>query len=279
MASSNGSSASVWVIGGKTRVFAVLGDPVAHSLSPAMHNAAFHALGLDAVYVALRAQAADIPTLVRALARAGGGGNVTLPHKEVAAQAVTRPTARVSLLGACNTFWGDDGEIAGDNTDVDGVLVALRGLEAPATGWLIAGTGGGGRAAVAAGVACGARIAIRSRDPGRRKAVEAWATAQKAQLIPSVECEVLINATPLGLKPGDHLPLALEEAPRAQVAFDMVYGRGETAWVRQMRQEGLRAADGRAMLVAQGAAAFRRWFPDEDPPAEVMRAAVNDALR
>ena len=59
----------------------------------------------------------------------------------------------------------------------------------------------------------------------------------------------------------------------------MVYHRGETAWVRQMRQEGLRAIDGRAMLVSQGAAAFRRWFPDEDPPVEVMRAAVNDALR
>jgi len=267
------------VIGGKTRVFAILGDPIAHSLSPAMHNAAFRALGLDAVYVALRAQATDVPDLIRVLARAGGGGNVTVPHKEVAARSVTRPTTRVTVLGACNTFWGADGEISGDNTDVDGVLAALTGLDAPANGWLIAGTGGGGRAAVAAGVARGARIAIRSRDVARRKAFEAWATGQGAELIPAIECEVLVNATPLGLKPGDHLPLALEEAPRAQVAFDMVYGRGETAWVRQMRQEGLRAADGRAMLVAQGAAAFRRWFPDEDPPSEVMRAAVNDALR
>ena len=74
------------------------------------------------------------------------------------------------------------------------------------------------------------------------------------------------------------MPLALDEAPGAQVAFDMVYHRGETPWIRLMRQEGLRAADGRAMLVAQGAAAFRRWFPDEDPPTEVMRAAVHDAL-
>jgi shikimate dehydrogenase len=267
------------VIGGSTRVFAILGDPVAHSLSPAMHNAAFRALGLDAVYVALRAVPTDVPDLIRALARAGGGGNVTVPHKETAAQAVAHPTARVSALGACNTFWGAGAEIRGDNTDVDGVLDALARLDAPATAWLIAGTGGGARAAVAAAVARGARVAVRSRDHGRRKAFEGWAVRQGAVLAAPAACEVIINATPLGLHPGDHLPVALEEAPTARIAFDMVYARGETAWVREMRQEGLRAGDGRGMLVAQGAAAFRRWFPEEDPPAEVMSAAVNDALR
>jgi shikimate dehydrogenase len=97
--------------------------------------------------------------------------------------------------------------------------------------------------------------------------------------VTSSACEVLINTTPLGLQAGDHLPLALDEAPHALVAFDMVYHRGETAWVRLMRQEGLRAADGRAMLVAQGVAAFQHWFPEEDAPTEVMRAVVNDALR
>jgi shikimate dehydrogenase len=185
------------VIDGKTRVFAVLGDPVEHSLSPAMHNAAFRALGLDAVYVALRTHPTDLPDLIRALARAGGGGNVTVPHKEIAAQAVTRAAARVAALGACNTFWGAEGEVCGENTDIDGVLAALAGLEAPATGWLIAGTGGGSRAAVAAAVARGARIAVRSRDSVRRKAFEEWCTRQGAGLIPPGECEVLINATPL----------------------------------------------------------------------------------
>lgn len=267
------------MIGGRTRVFAILGDPVAHSLSPAMHNAAFRALGLDAVYVAVRASAADLPTVLRALARAGGGGNVTVPYKELAAEVVEHGTARVADLGACNTFWLQEGTVQGDNTDVDGVLEALAPLEAPATAWLIAGTGGGARATVAAAASRGARVAIRSRDPGRRRLFEAWCTAHGAPPAEPVECEVLINTTPLGLRAGDHLPLAHDEAPRAQVAFDMVYGRGETPWVRLMRQEGLRAADGRTMLLAQGAAAFRRWFPDEDPPVEVMRAALNDALR
>jgi shikimate dehydrogenase len=267
------------VIGGKTRVFAILGDPVSHSLSPAMHNAAFRALGLDAVYVALRSDATDLPVLMRALVSAGGGGNVTIPHKETAARAVTQPSERVTALGACNTFWGGDGELHGDNTDVEGILAALDQLEAPATGWLIAGTGGGSRSAVAAALERGARVSIRSRDTGRRQSLEEWAAGQGATLVAAAECEVLINATPLGLNPGDHLPLALDVAPRAQVAFDMVYGRGETTWIRQMRHEGLRASDGRAMLVSQGVAAFRRWFPDEDPPTEVMRAAVNEGLR
>lgn len=244
-----------------------------------MHNAAFLALGLDAVYVALRTTPADLPDLLRALARSGGGGNITVPHKEIAAKSVERASPRVQTLGACNTFWSEDGHSRGENTDVDGVLESLSRLEAPATAWLIAGTGGGARATVAAAAARGARVAIRSRDGSRRKEFEEWALAQGVGVVAPAECEVLINATPLGLNAGDHLPLALDDAPRGRVALDLVYHRGETAWVRQMRQEGLRSADGRVMLVSQGAAAFRYWFPDEDPPVEVMTAAINDALR
>ena len=267
------------MISGNSRVFAILGDPVAHSLSPAMQNAAFRALGLDAVYVALRTSAEKLPGLMGALAAAGGGGNVTVPHKEGAAGVVERPSARVQSLGACNTFWGADGAVQGENTDVDGVAVALDQLNAPASRWLIAGTGGAARAVVAAAVSRGAAVAIRSRDATRRVGFERWAEALGATLASPLSCEVLINTTPLGLHAGDHLPIAVEEAPGARVALDLVYARGETAWVRMMRQEGLRAADGRAMLVAQGAAAFRSWFPEEDPPVDVMRAAVTDALR
>jgi shikimate dehydrogenase len=267
------------VIGGSTRVFAILGDPVRHSLSPAMHNAAFRALGLDAVYVALRTAPGQVTDLIRALAHAGGGGNVTVPHKEVASRSLTLPSARVKSLGACNTFWGAGEEVHGDNTDVDGVLAALDQLEAPASAWLVAGTGGGARAVVAAAQIRGTRIAITSRDAGRRQRFVDWAAGQGVKSVAPGDCEVLINTTPLGLQPGDHLPIARDDAPRARAAFDMVYGKGETAWIREMRQEGLNAADGRVMLVAQGAAAFRRWFPQEDPPVELMRAAVNDALR
>jgi shikimate dehydrogenase len=90
---------------------------------------------------------------------------------------------------------------------------------------------------------------------------------------------VLINATPLGLQAGDPLPIEPDSFSRAEIAFDMVYAPGETSWIRSMKSRVPNSADGRAMLVAQGAAAFERWFPAKRAPVEVMRAAVNVALR
>jgi shikimate dehydrogenase len=267
------------VIDGATRVFAILGDPIAHSLSPVMQNAAFCALGLKAVYVPLRCVAEDLPSLLQAVGRAGGGGNITVPHKELAVSAVTVCRELVKTVGACNTFWGENGGTVGDNTDVHGVLEALHALEAPQSPWLIAGTGG---AAHAAGVAArnrGVSVAVSSRDSNRQRAFEGWLASLGVDLAPAADCRVLINSTPLGLKPGDPFPIQPETAPRAEVAFDMIYASGGTPWLRAMRSRVKRAADGRTMLVAQGAAAFERWFPGKDAPVEVMRAAVNAALR
>jgi shikimate dehydrogenase len=266
------------VIDGSTRVFAVLGDPVAHSLSPAMHNAAFRVLGLQAVYVALRCVPADVAGLMRALCRAGGGGNVTVPHKELAAQVVDRRQETVERVGACNAFWGEEGTCVGDNTDVPGLLAALDDLEAPPGGWLVIGTGGGARAAVGAARERGAPVSIASRSADRRRRLEEWSCSQGVQLIEAMDCAIVLNTTPLGLTPHDPLPLAAPP-PGASVALDMVYAPGETAWVRAMRLAGLRATDGRTMLVAQGAAALERWFPGVRAPVEVMRAAVNARLR
>src|SRR5690606_19120009 len=110
----------------RTRVIALLGDPVAHSLSPRMQNAAFRAAGVDAVYVAIRCGAEEVSSLIAALARTGGGGSVTVPHKAVAAAAGT-PTDRVARLGAANVFGAaPDGTPAVGNTDVDGILALVR---------------------------------------------------------------------------------------------------------------------------------------------------------
>lgn len=267
------------MIDGSTRVFALLGDPVAHSLSPAMHNAAFHALGLRAVYVPLRCAPSDLPSLVHGLAKAGGGGNVTVPHKQAAAAAMDHCSEVAELLGACNTFWSRDGATIGDNTDVDGLLTALDRLDPPDGPWLIAGTGGGARATVGGAIRRGAPVSIASREPERGARFERWAVSRGATLASALDCRVLINATPLGLHPGDPFPLTPKQAPASEVALDLVYGPGETAWVRAMRAAGLRAADGRTMLVAQGAAALERWFPGVRAPAEIMRAAVDAALR
>jgi len=266
------------VIDGSTRVFAVLGDPVAHSLSPAMHNAAFRVLGLRAVYVALRARGEDVPGLIRSLSHAGGGGNVTVPHKELAARTVDRPQAVVERLGTCNAFWGDDGGTVGDNTDVPGLLAALDDLEAPPGGWLILGTGGGARAVVGAACERGVAVAVLSRSADRRRRFEAWSAELGARVADREACTVVINTTPLGLHRSDPLPLDAPPAA-ARVALDLVYAPGETPWAHAMRAAGLRATDGRHMLVAQGAAALELWFPGVRAPVEVMRAAVNAELR
>lgn len=264
------------MISGTTRVFALLGQPVSHSLSPRMHNAAFLALGLDAVYVALPCAVDQVGPLMRALVRAGGGGNVTVPHKAVAAVAVDQKVQ--AELDACNTFWGEQELLVGDNTDVTGILDGLRELGAPSTAWLVLGTGGSGRAAVEAARLAGASVAIRSRDPARAARLEAEILKRGGRVVDAASCEVVINATPLGLVPGDPLPLEPGFYPAVRYALDMVYGAGGTAWVRAMRSSGIQAADGRTVLVAQGAAAFSRWFPGRDAPVEVMRAAVHAAL-
>jgi len=267
------------VINGATRVFAILGDPVSHSLSPLMQNAAFRALGLPASYVPLRCSADDLPALMRTLGRAGGGGNVTVPHKEVAAAAVDVCRDTAKTVESCNTFWDEEGRLVGDNTDVHGLIEALHQLEVSNAPWFIAGTGGGARAAVVAAQEMGVPVAAGSRSADRQRRFEQWISARGVALAPPAECRVLINSTPLGLRAGDPLPIEPGRFPHAEIAFDMVYARGETSWVRAMRPTVRRAADGRAMLVAQGAAALECWYPSKHAPVEVMRAAVNAALR
>jgi shikimate dehydrogenase len=244
-----------------------------------MQNAAFRALGLPAVYVPLRCSAADLPQLIRAIARAGGGGNVTIPHKELAAGSVDICLKQGEIVEACNTFWSEDGKAIGDNTDVPGILEALHQLEIARDPWFIAGTGGGARAAVVAAAEHGVGVAIRSRERARQQRFETWAASRGVALVEPSACGVLINSTPLGLGVNDPLPISLEEFPRATTAFDMVYAPGQTAWIRSVKPRLRRSADGRSMLVAQGAAALERWFPAKRAPVEVMRAAVDVALR
>ena len=267
------------MISGSSRVFVILGDPVSHSLSPAMHNAAFRALGLPAVYVPLQCCTDSVPSLIQAIARAGGGGNITVPHKELAARSVDVCRELAETVEACNTFWSEDGRTMGDNTDVPGLLEALHQLGISNEPWFIAGTGGAARAAVVAAAVHGVAVAIQSRDPGRQHRFEVWVSSRGVPLVEPSACGVLINSTPLGLAPNDPLPINLDEFPRATTAFDMVYATGETAWIRSLRSRVQRSGDGRGMLVAQGAAAFERWFPGKRAPVEVMRAAVDVALR
>src|SRR5207244_3255125 len=176
-----------------------------------MHNAAIRALGLDAVYVAIRPPAAALPPLLAALGAVGGAGNVTVPHKEAVERCLARKTDLCARVGACNTFWTEQGALVGDNTDVAGVLASLKQLGADgADRWLLIGTGGAARAVAVAAAQARAELHVLSRDAARAGVFAEWATSRGARaqaargaLLP----EVAINATPLGLKEADPLPL------------------------------------------------------------------------
>jgi shikimate dehydrogenase len=247
-----------------------------------MHNAAFRALGVDAVYVALRTPAAAVPTVLQALAATGGAGNVTVPHKAAAERCVARKTDTCLRAEACNTFWAEDGVLVGDNTDVPAVQAALGELGATAGRWLVLGTGGSARAVAVAAAAAGAALWVRSRHPERARQFAAWATRLGTRADAAhgpLEVDAVINATPLGLADSDPLPLDPKDLLGVRVGLDLVYTRGETRWVRALRARRVNACDGREVLVRQGAAAFARFFPGLTAPVDVMRAAVARALR
>lgn len=267
------------MIDGRTRVFGILGSPVRHSLSPSMQTAAFTASGINAVYVPFPCDTSEVATLISTLTSAGGGGNVTIPHKGIAASSVDQPGETVTVLDACNTFWGDEQGSIGDNTDVAGVSQALRQVGAPASTWLVVGTGGSARAVVEAAKSAGAAVAVKSRSVVKAARFREWIADRGVTVADAAEAEVAINATPLGLLDSDPLPVEREEVPAMRVALDLVYRSRRTQWIRALRDDGFSAEDGRTMLVAQGAAAFERWFPGVDAPREVMRAVVEHALR
>lgn len=268
-----------------TRLIALLGNPVAHSLSPAFQNAAFRHAGVDGVYLALRCEGAAVPGLLRGIAAAGGGGNVTIPHKETAAASVDRRTVAVERTGACNTYWFRDGEVWGDNTDVVGCARAVRALLGGAPRGarvLLVGAGGAARAAMAAFEDEGVdEVVIRARNPQRGADLAARfpgasyrvQVAGMEDALPGGHFDLVLNSTPLGLHAGDPLPLAAEHARQVGAALDMVYRPGGTPWVRALRAAGVPAADGSEMLLWQGVAAFERWWP-VPAPVEVMRAAI-----
>ena len=271
-------------VSAKTRLLVLLGDPVSHSASPEIQNAAFEAAEVDGVYAAVRCAAEDLPGFMRGLARAGGGGNVTIPHKEKAASVLDMKSEAVRRTGACNTFWsGEDGRLHGDNTDVEGFRRALRlFLDGSGKGLdvLLLGAGGAARAALLGLLEEGAsRISVYNRTKERARAVARRIGGPEVEVIPVLRhledraFDLVVNATSLGLRPDDDSPVDFDMLGRAGAAMDLVYGRHTTAFVAAAEAAGIRAIDGMEMLVQQGAVSFERWWGRE-APVEAMRRTV-----
>ena len=272
----------------KTRLLTLLGDPILHSKSPEIQNRAFEAAGVDGVYVAQQCKEEDLEGFMVSIARSGGGGNITLPHKEKAAAIVEIASEAVVQTGACNTFWGDErGRIHGDNTDVDGFRSALSffiGSVPSGIRVLLLGGGGAARASLLGLIDEGAdEIVIFNRTPERARSMSRRIGGERTRVIPVLEeiegedFDLVINATRLGLEKNDASPVDLERLGCVGAAMDLVYGRHITPFVRAAEAMDIRATDGAEMLVRQGAASFERWW-GIPAPVEAMRAAMEKSL-
>ncbi len=267
-----------------TRLIALLGDPVAHSRSPSFQNAAIRAAGVNGVYVALRVTADHLPGLLRGIAHAGGGGNVTVPHKRFATTLLDCGTDAVRRTGACNTFWMENGLIHGDNTDVAGFRAAVRSLlggEPTGARVLLIGAGGAARAVVVGLEDAGAaRVDVMNRT--RAAAVDLVAELEAGSLRVAqlhdgggsgeMNYDLVVNATSLGLRDSDPHPLPISRLRPGTPVLDLVYRRGATPWVRALQEKHFPAVDGTEMLVTQGAAAFSRWWGIPAPVAAMREA-------
>jgi shikimate dehydrogenase len=267
--------------GAGTRLVALLGDPVAHSVSPQLHGAAFAACGLDLTYLAFGVPAARLADAVAGLGALGAlGANITVPHKVAALALADVVGEEAAAVGAANTLTWTAGGLRADNTDAPGLErvlrehADLRGGEAV----VLLGAGGAARGAAVALGRLGAAVSVHARRP--EAAADIAALVEKAGgAVTDTDpagARVVINATSLGLH-GESLPEAFHALRPDQVALDLVYGRAPTPFLRDAAAAGATAVDGRPLLVAQAALSFERWT-GVAAPLSVMTAAVDAAL-
>ncbi len=262
----------------------VLGWPVAHSRSPAMHRAAFAALGLgDWSYQLLPVPPALLAETVRSLGAAGFvGANVTIPHKEAALALADAATPSARAIGAANTLSiAGDGTISAENTDAPGVLDALAdvGRDPRGATALLLGAGGSARAVAWALREAGAAVAVWNRTPERaRRLAEDLGIRAVTRAEPA---DILVNCTTIGLDECSagsderltSLPLTVDELREYACLVDLVYSERPTALLLAARERGLETVDGLEILVRQGARSFTLWTGRGAPLAAMRRGA------
>ena len=281
---------------GTTQLLGVIGHPIAHTLSPAMHNAAIAHLGLDYVYLPFAIAPERLAVAIAGFEAMGVQGfNVTIPHKQAIMPLLSTVTADARAVGAVNTVCRTADGWLGTNTDVLGFMAPLRERSPVSASEtvVILGNGGAARAVVAGCDQLGYRqicVVGRSADK-RREFMESWRsvplTARLSvhswddlpQLLPAAT--LVVNSTPLGMHPQeDRSPLSrtdLQQLPAGAIVYDLIYTPNPTRLLSEARELGAIALDGLEMLVQQGAAALELWI-GQPAPVDVMRRTLKDAL-
>lgn len=267
-----------------TKVAMVIGQPVEHSLSPAIHNAAFAALGLDWRYFALSVPAGEAASAIAAMRDLGLAGlSVTMPHKDAVIDLVDTCTPTATALGAVNCVHWRGADLVGENTDGAGFVDALRideGFDPAGCRAVVLGAGGAARAVIRALADAGAAdVAVVNRTVERAAVASALAGPAGRQAVAEEAvpgADLVVNATSVGMGDGA-VPFDPALLRSGQLVVDLVYEPPLTPLLLAARERGLVAVNGVGMLIHQAAHAFRAWT-GEDPPVEAMSAAALAAL-
>jgi shikimate dehydrogenase len=263
-----------------TKIYGVLGNPIGHSLSPAMHNAAFEAAGVNALYVAF--ESSDLKGSIDGMRALGIlGMSVTIPFKTAVIQYLDELDSLAEKIGAVNTLVNSDGRLKGYNTDGLGAMKALQAkIDLSGKRCVLVGAGGAARGIGFMARESGMELVVVNRSIGRGRAL---ADFLKCPFIPleriqEVRVDVMIQTTPVGMFPHeDDSPVPDNVFRKEMVVMDAIYNPLETRFLKTARGHGCDTISGLEMFIHQGAEQFRLWT-GSNPPMDVMRAVVRKAL-